>query len=634
MEPEEERKLQECAKQESKCTADLDQYVAPIAHNNTCSVPLMSKSFPMAEHSNRFISVQPGCLIFHSYKIGRPITRLLHVINISGKEQRFHILPLERGSFSLQYEKKRKLLPGTELPVKITFLPEAYTPLWQNLYIHCPYENNLTIPLTASPSPTLSGFPSTLHFPNTAINSCNTLQFDLVSDLFIPFAFQLQFRPPTESMSVIPTSGTVSPEGCTSVCVYFKPNSLKTTMADLELTLPDINSNIRICSCSGSCLPLAKTAPPKDMQASVTQTKHRIVLVKHNNVVSKIRTKSSSKLNPKINPLDKIAPATLHVLREREREFLNDVQFLKEKEKMNQLRCSTALGDADLPRGSPSHVMSELEFGSSSRQLQSSTEREAIKVERSSQGHISDPESMIYDTFFQASINWQERRECLHRLLVVAKRVVIQIRAQNRLERILNFLKKAQDAGLTPYEYETKQESLESFEEDFVLPEFTIPSVPYFFPREDSIKVGFDVNKYPFIDIPPPSIDFIEEEPYFDTIAPLYHEQQDYPKFPLFCPNTAYLQPLIGKKKIPMSEYKSVVEEAMKKEAEESKKSGEQAELAPIEHPDDGEEGRSIRNHMDRNTDNEAFTPLDIPLKLQKINMQSEDVEISEETVH
>ena len=519
---------------------------------------LYGHHFPDSEYKNKSISVEPSQVLFHSYRIGQTISQTLRIINTSGSEQRFHILPLETGQFSLHYEKKRKLLPGMNQTVKVSFDPQNYSTCSQTLHIHCPNEQNLSIPIVACPSPELSGFPSTLHFPNTSIGTSNFLQFTLSSNIFTSFQFLFRFNPPTDMYSVIPSSGSVASEGNVLIRVTFTPNQLRTTLSNLELTLPEIDSEIRICPCTGSCLPENVNPSNKHVGKSKISTK----LLQKGGV--KLTTRKFG-INTKKNitvpsKTISISREVCHVsLRDRERDFLREVRQEKDEEKMSQLKGSTILGFPQLSQSDLSQLISQREIFNISSHFKPLDLTEIItdKIERNNDRfHSESPHLLPYNDLAEMP-NWRRKKESFGRFSLAARRVVIQLRAGRRLKCIQQYLQELNNG-------EVKSKPLSS-NDDLILPQFNEP-IPFLFINEEA-KEETSASMTPFVplEISMPEVEFEVEEPTFPTVDPVYYEQQNYMKTPLSS-HDPFLPVSFGKKKREGAKHEYLGVETQKRE--------------------------------------------------------------------
>ena len=524
------------------------------------SKSIFDKQYPLTASKNKFISVEPSQVLFHSYMVGHTITQTLRIINISGSEQRFHILPLESGQFSLHYDKKRKLLPGMNQPIKVTFDPKDYSKCVQALHIHCPNEENLSIPIVACPTPELAGFPSTLHFSNTSIGRSNLFQFTLSSNIFTPFQYSLQFNPPTEVYSVLPSSGSVPPEGNVLISVTFTPTQLRTTLSNLELSLPEIDSEIRICPCTGSCLPNNPTANSKPIGKSRVSTK----LLQKGGVKSATRkvginTKRIAAV-PSNTIINKSEETCQLSFGDRERDFLLQVCQNKDQEKLSQLRGLAMIGSPQQFQSDPSQLISQREMvnNSSNSKPLKLTQRMTSKIERSREhfgpefGHVSP-----YNNLKELP-NWRKKKESFGRFSMAAKRVIIQLRAKRRLKSIQQYLQTQTD--------EKDQSQTPSSDGDFIFPNFSEP-IPFLFINEaKNVENLQSMDPFVPFTLSMPDVEFEVEEPTFPTIAPVYHEQQNYRRTALSSHDT-FLPITFGKKKREGAKHEYLGVETQKQEA-------------------------------------------------------------------
>ncbi|KAI6655277.1 Cilia- and flagella-associated protein [Oopsacas minuta] len=520
---------------------------------DTESKSLFNQEFSMAVARNSVISVEPNEVLFRNYKLGQPITHLLHIINTSGREQRFHILPLETGPFSLKYEKKQNLLPGMNQTIQVKFTPKDYLQCLQTLHINCPNEENLSIPITAFPSPELSGFPNTLHFANTPIHTSTSLQFTLTSDIFIPFKFEMIFNPPSEVFSVQPSSGELTAKGSIEITVTFNPQKLRTSISNLELTLPEINPKIKACSCTGSCLPNTinltdkviseRKLPYMGLQKKVT--KHKFI--SHSR-------RQKALISKRISESKGTSPPSL---RDKERDFLLAVLQGREDEKMNQLKCSTNIGYLALTQPELSQLTNQRELNTSPKfSTSNQTQIGNVKLERNNEKLRSDHHKMIPYSGQDQRLNWREKRELLCRFSLAAKRVVIQRRAERRLKCIRIFLQQVKDLDLSRDQYDTVFAKPTPKKSPITLCTPNLP-IPFLLIREECSKNS--APKVPFIpfELVRPVWEVEEEEPIFQTVPPDYAQQQNYKKLPLASEDN-YLPYNFGKKKRKGAEHEYV----------------------------------------------------------------------------
>ena len=554
---------------------------------STRSNPLCDKQFPDSVNKNISITVEPRQVLFHSYRIGQTVTQSLRIINTSGKEQRFHILPLETGRFSLHYEKKRKLLPGMNQLIKITFDPKDYSKCSQTLHIHCPNEENLSIPVIACPTPELSGFPNTLHFPNTPIGKSNFLQFTLCSNIFTSFQFELIFNPPTEMFSVMPSSGSVPPEGKLQIRVAFMPNQLRTTLSNLELTLPEIDSETRICPCTGSCLPENIYSSNKPIGKSKIATK---LLPKGGVKLTKRKFSIGTKkdITAASEIISKSREACHLSLRDRERDFLFEVRQSKDEENMSQLKGSTILGFPELSRLELSKLASQRKKFDKSPHFKplNMTRIKTVKIERCKDHSHTELNHLIPYSNLGERPNWRKKQDSFSRFSLAAKRVVIQLRAERRLKCIQRCLQEQNKEKILTKPLSSNNE--------FILPELRVP-IPFLF-----INVEIEEETAPSesafipIEISMPVIEFEQEEPTFQTIAPVYHEQQNYMKIPL-CSSEPFLPVSFGKKKREGAKHEYLGVETQKREEKLSQFAEEIIETISRPYPEHLKKGPNVR---------------------------------------
>lgn len=492
------------------------------------SISLTSKEVPFVRIANTVVSVEPNQVSFRNYKLGQPVTQILNIINTSNTEQRFHILPLEKGPFSLRYEKKRNFLPGMKQIIQVQFHPNDFLKHSETLRIDCPHGQNLSISITAFAAPNLTGFPSTLHFPNTSINTNTSLQFTLSSDISTPFQFRMDFNPLTDVFSVTPSSGSIQADECIPITVTFCPQRLRTSISSIELTIPNTDLKVRTCSCTGSCLPICSN--PTDKMAPVTVQKGPTKLKKRRLVTHK-DTQNHIMSTAKTESKETTCPISI---RDKEKDFLLAVRQRKEDGKLNQLKWSTNLGHSSITELDISLLTTQRE-STISTQISNlnHTVLESVKLKRINDNSRFDYHILIPFNRQFPILNWKRKREMLSLFCLAAKRVVIQHRAERRLKCLQSFIREVKKLNLPADKYDTVFSKPKSSEDPFksITPEMPIP---FLFIRDKSLEEMEPVVPFVPIKMEMPVWEMEEEEePLFQLVPPDYAEQQFYKKLPL-----------------------------------------------------------------------------------------------------
>ena len=477
------------------------------------------------------VSVEPNQIFFRNYKLGQPVTQILSIINTSNKEQRFHILPLGKGPFSLRYEKKHNLLPGMKQIIQLQFHPNDFEKCSETLRIECPNGQNLSIPITAVISPNLTGFPNTLHFPNTPVNANTSLQFTLTSDVYSPFQFRMGFNPPTDVFAVIPSSGSIQADESIPITVTFCPQKLRTSISNLEITISDTDVKVRTCSCTGSCLPMSLNPPVKIHTADKIspETVQKVKLTKRRLVIHKDAQKHivcSTRIESK-----ETCPI---VIRDKERDFLLAVRQRKEDEKLNQLKWSKNLGHSSITESEINLLKTQREPVISTQiSISKHTILESIKLERTDDISRLDYHILISFNRETQILNWRRKRELLSIFCLAAKRVVIQQRADRRLKSLKSFIREVKKLDLPADKYDTIFSKPKSSDDTFKSMTPKMP-IPFLFIRDQSIDEMEPVVPFVPIKMEMPVWEMEEEEePLFQIVPPDYAEQQCYKKLPL-----------------------------------------------------------------------------------------------------
>ncbi|CAI8001630.1 Cilia- and flagella-associated protein 221 [Geodia barretti] len=442
--------------------------------------------------SSGVLQTKPSVLHFSGYRVGHTHKQTLRVINASKDNQHMHIIPPSTPHFSIHYTKKKgRLVPGLSLDITVQFRPTEWKYYYDCIRIHCKDDQNLLVPIHAYPVMNTAKFPSNVRFPTTPVGRTRNKTLTLECDVPVDFEFQLAVLQHHPAFVITPMRGVVPANGKVDVMVTFAPTEFSTAIMKVKLELTQFNSSPLVCTFSGSSLPgldidsvsvCSKSTPPAKLTKTVAlpplshlqpgpgskrkksgektgaKTKKKELSTKSSTgedpiridcpaVVSRLLTQKPSHqlLVSDSHPEALSSPGGGSDRHEREGKFLKRVGQIAKEERANKLRWVTQLG-SESP--TPSEMEAVLQERSRATQLYLHHYcHEPVTGSEFTHTHtqcfyrrtcrLVNEHPPVSPKFDQYSNNvWQKRQRTRLAFVRAARKVLIQVRVQRRLEKI------------------------------------------------------------------------------------------------------------------------------------------------------------------------------------------------------
>lgn len=198
----------------------------------------------------------PKIIHFEGFEINKTYTQEIKITNVSNKIQRFQIVPpkSENNVFSFRYSKLGKLSPGISQIVCIEFSPLLYQYHKEFLRVRGEHET-IMIPLHAYPVLNTVDFPRSITFEDLPIEDvAKKKTITLKCSIPVQFSYHISISKSHPYFSISPTSGMISAERGTDIVIEFKPLTLGTAVATINLYVDSLNFNPIECIISAKAI--------------------------------------------------------------------------------------------------------------------------------------------------------------------------------------------------------------------------------------------------------------------------------------------------------------------------------------------------------------------------------------------
>lgn len=202
-----------------------------------------------------FAEASPSVVHFGGYELGKVYTQYVHIINVSDKSQRVHILDPDTTWFKIKYRRKGVIAPGMTEDVAITFTPFEFRYHYDQLRVHLG-DRNLVVPIHAYPIMNSAIFPAQVDMGNCPLGAKAVKVIPLECKVPVRFNFQLQLRNSTgQEFTVSPLSGTIAGNGVVNITIEYTPKRNVTSHAQLEVNISQLGFKPFVCHMFGNSSP-------------------------------------------------------------------------------------------------------------------------------------------------------------------------------------------------------------------------------------------------------------------------------------------------------------------------------------------------------------------------------------------
>eukprot|EP00762_Andalucia_godoyi_P001289 ANDGO_04954.mRNA.1 Cilia- and flagella-associated protein 221 homolog len=231
-----------------KIPAKLAVEERPVVKN-----PLLSHNYTQTGRGQD-IEVRPSIVHFGGFEKGALHEAKIHVVNVSQKPLRYHIIDPETENFKIRVNKKGSLPPGVSDTIIIQFQASELKYFFDCLRIHSE-NDHLFVPIHAYPAIAEFRFPSRIAFGTIAINTEQVKEVVLRNPVPVSFEFMIDNVEPHPDYEVSPLKGIVPGEGTAVISVTFRPKRLVTSQCVIRFQLSQFNFEPVMCTITGSCAP-------------------------------------------------------------------------------------------------------------------------------------------------------------------------------------------------------------------------------------------------------------------------------------------------------------------------------------------------------------------------------------------
>ncbi|XP_052810008.1 cilia- and flagella-associated protein 221-like isoform X2 [Mya arenaria] len=230
------------------------QYEEPVKSQPVPNHLLETKIYTKIAQ-NAMVMAKPAVIHFGGFEVDKKQTIALSIVNVSTEVIRMHIIPPQTKYFYIKYTKNERLVPGLTLDCTIEFTPDEWRYYYDCIRINCPGEENLVIPIHAYPVMSTKDFPQLFNFPPVPVGHKMTKVFPLRCEAPIDFEYQITYLQPHQAFSVHPISGIIPANGETEVSVTFSPIEFHTAYMRVQLVISQFNSTPIVCTFTGTSTP-------------------------------------------------------------------------------------------------------------------------------------------------------------------------------------------------------------------------------------------------------------------------------------------------------------------------------------------------------------------------------------------
>ena len=227
------------------------------------------------------VRASPFVLHFGGYEVGKVHKQVLRVYNTADYSHRVHVVPPGTPFFKSHVDKKHGVIaPGMCLDVAVEFCPKEWRYYYDCIRVHSE-EENLLVPIHAYPTMNEAKFPSAIDFGRCEVGRRARRTVTLGCNVPIQFEFMIETPGPADEFHIEPVAGVIPANGTVDIDVWFHPEKMVTSTAEIQVHVSEFNSKPVVCKLTGSGFPVHskryeadETEPPRgratfDLEASL-----------------------------------------------------------------------------------------------------------------------------------------------------------------------------------------------------------------------------------------------------------------------------------------------------------------------------------------------------------------------------